>query len=70
VEKNASGYAMGAVLMQGGRFVCYHSEIFHVEFLNYPTYEKELYALIQFVKNWKQYLMGKDTIIHIDNQSL
>jgi hypothetical protein len=45
VETYASGYAMGAVLMQGGRHVCYHSEIFHGEILNYPTYDKELYAL-------------------------
>jgi hypothetical protein len=70
VETNASGYAMGDILMQGGRPVCYHSEIFHGEVLNYPTYDKELYALVQAVKKWKHYLMGKETIIHIDHQPL
>ena len=70
VETNASGYAMGVVLMQGGRSVCYHSEVFHGAFLNYPTYDKELYAMVQAVKKWKHYLMGKETIIHIDNQTL
>jgi len=28
VEIDASGYAVGAILMQGGRCVCYHSEVF------------------------------------------
>ena len=70
VETNESGYAMGAVLMQGGSLVCYHSEVFHGAILNYPTYDKELYALVQAVKKLKQYLMGKETIIHIDHQSL
>jgi hypothetical protein len=64
VDKYASGYSMGAVLMQGGRSVCYHSKIFNGEVINYPTYEKELYALVQVVKKLKHYLMGKETIIH------
>jgi hypothetical protein len=37
VETYASGYAMGAILMQGGRPVCYHSEVFHGAVLNYPN---------------------------------
>ena len=65
-----SGYAMGVVLMQGGRIVCYHSEVFHGEVLNYPTYDKELYAMVQVAKKWKHYLMGKETIIHMDHQLL
>jgi hypothetical protein len=42
VKINASVYAMGAVLMQGGRPLCYHYEILHGEVLNYRTYDKEL----------------------------
>jgi Ni,Fe-hydrogenase I cytochrome b subunit len=56
--------------MQGGRHVCYHSKIFDGVVLNYPTYGKELYALVQAVKKWKHYLIGKETIIHTDHQSL
>jgi hypothetical protein len=33
VETYASGYAMGVVLMQGGKSLCYHSKIFHGEVL-------------------------------------
>jgi hypothetical protein len=56
--------------MQGGRLVCYYFEIFHVEFINYPIYDKELYALLQVVSKWKHYIMSKETIIHIYHQPL
>ena len=67
VEIDASGYVMEVVLMQGGRSVCYHSEVFHGAVLNYPTYNKDLYAMVQEVKKWKHYLMGKDKVIHTDH---
>jgi hypothetical protein len=70
VEIDASGYAMGAFFMQGGRLVWYHSKIFHGEVLNYLTNEKKLYGLVQAVKKWKHYMMGKETIIHIHHQPL
>jgi hypothetical protein len=61
---------MGVVLMQQGKPICYHSKIFTQEVINYLTYDKELYALVQSVKKWKHYLMGKKTIIHTDHQPL
>jgi hypothetical protein len=70
IETDASGYAMGAVLMQQRKPICYHSETFSKVVINYPTYDKELYALVQSVKKWKHYLMGKETIIHTDHQPL
>ncbi|KAH9291640.1 hypothetical protein KI387_043172, partial [Taxus chinensis] len=70
VETDVSDYVMGVVLLQGGRPICYHSELFHGAILNYCTYDKELYALVQVVKKWKHYLMGKETIIHMDHQPL
>jgi hypothetical protein len=51
---------MGVVLMQGGKPVCYHFELFNGGF--YKTYDKELYAMVQYVKKWKHYLMGKETL--------
>ena len=70
IETDASDYAMGAVLMQHGKPICYHSETFNSAVVNYPTYDKELYALVQSVKKWKHYLMGKETVIHTDHQPL
>jgi hypothetical protein len=70
IETDASGYAMGAVLMQYCKPIFYHSETFNQAIVNYPTYDKELYALFQRVKKWKHYFLGKETIIHIDHQPL
>jgi hypothetical protein len=70
VETFTSGYSMGEVLMQGGSLVCYHFEVFHGAVLKYPTYDKEIYALVQDFKKWKNYLMGKETIIHTDHHLL
>jgi hypothetical protein len=53
--------------MQVGRLIFYHLELFYGAILNYPTYDKELYALVQVVNKWKHYLLGKDTTIHIDH---
>jgi hypothetical protein len=61
---------MGAVLMQHHNPIYYHSETSSQVVVNYPTYDKDLYALVQSVKKWKHYLIGKETIIHIDHQSL
>jgi len=70
IQTDASGYAMGESFMQWGKPIRYHYETFTHAMINYPTYDKELYSLVQSVKKWKRYLMGKETIIHIDHQSL
>jgi hypothetical protein len=70
IQTDASNYAMGAVLLQYGKPICFHSETFNGVVINYPTYDKELYALVQSVKKWKHYLLGKETIIHTDHQPL
>lgn len=70
IENDASDYAMGALLLQETHLVCYHLKMFNSTVRNYPTYEKELYVLVQSVKKWKHYLVGKEIIIHIDHQPL
>ena len=53
IETDASGYAMGPVLMQHKKPICYHSETLYKTVINYTTYYKESYALVQSVKKWK-----------------
>jgi len=61
---------MGAVLLQKGKPICFHSETFSNAVANYPNYDEELYALVESVNKWKHYLMGKETVIHTNHQPL
>ena len=38
--------------------------------LKYPTYDKELYALVQALETWQHYLWPKEIVIHTDHESL
>lgn len=38
--------------------------------LNYPTYDKELYALVRGLETWQHYLWPKEFVIHTDHESL
>jgi len=57
-------------LLQGGHPIAYFSEKLHGATLNYPTYDKELYALVRALKTWEQYLVSKEFVIHSDHESL
>ena len=47
METNASNYAVGAVLTQHGHPVAYHSETLSDAVHKYPTYDKEMYSIVQ-----------------------
>ena len=62
-----SGVGIGAVLLQEGHLIAYFSEKLQGVTLNYPTYDKELYALVRALKTWKYYLVSKEFVIHSDH---
>ena len=70
VETDASDYAMGGVLLQDGKPVEYHSELFSGVVKNYPTYDKGFYSLYQCIKHWRVYLLGKEVVVHSDHKPL
>ena len=70
LEIYANGYALGVVLLQGGRPVRYHFESFHGVALDYPTYDKDLFFHFPNSEEMENYLLRKETIIHIDHQPL
>ena len=47
IETDASDYAVGAVLMQHNHPVAYHSVTLSDVVHKYPTYDKEMYSIVQ-----------------------
>ena len=70
IETDASDYAVGAVLTQHGHPVAYHSETLSDAVHKYPTYDKEMYSIVQACQQWKHYILGKETVIHTDHKPL
>jgi hypothetical protein len=50
--------------------VAYHSETLSDVIHKYPTYDKEMYSIVQACRQWRHYILGKETIIHTDHKPL
>jgi hypothetical protein len=70
IECDASGIRIRAVLMQDRWPIAFFSEKLSGAALNYPTYDKELYALVRALETWQHYLWPKEFVIHTDHESL
>lgn len=70
IETSASDYVVGTVLTQHGNLVAYHSETLSNVVYKYPTYDKEMYYVIQSFQQWKHYILKKEIVIHTDHKPL
>lgn len=74
VHTDASGYAVGAALLQdhgkGLQPVAHMSLKMKPAEVRYPVHEQELLAIVEALKAWRHFLYGKHFKIYTDHQSL
>lgn len=70
ITTDASKFAIGAVLSQKGRPICFASRTLNESETRYSVIEKEMLAIVWAVKYFKHYVYGRHFIIETDHKPL
>ena len=67
---DASGTGRGRVLSQEEHSIAFFSEKLSGAKLNYFTYHKEFYAIVQSLCYWRHYLLPQEFVLYSDHEAL
>jgi hypothetical protein len=67
---NAYKEGLGGVLMKEGCVICYASRKLNEHEINYVTRDLELAAIVQALKMWRHYLLGRRFVLMTDHCGL
>ena len=70
METDASGDGIGAVLQQQGKPIAFMSRALGISKKSWSTYTKEMLAVVEAIRMWRPYLLGRRFIIQTDQWSL
>ena len=67
---DASGISIDRVLSQEKHSIAFLSEKLSGTKLNYSTYDKEFYAVVQSLCHWRHYLLPQEFVLYSDHETL
>ena len=70
VETDASDFAIAATLTQSGRPVAFFSRTLSTSEQRHSSVEKEAYAIVESVRHWRHFLLGRHFQILTDQRSV
>jgi hypothetical protein len=70
IDFDASDFAIRGVIVQEGRLVAFESKKLSETERRWPTHEKEMWAVIHYLKTWGHYIGSKDVVVWTDNVTL
>ena len=70
IQMDDSNIGVGAMLIQEGKVIEYHSRALTSTQQHYSNIEREAYALVNGIEHFHHYVFGKPFDIHTDHQPL